>query len=112
MILSHRYLEYNLRQYSAVLLCRIWNKTEKILYQPDETVRLEARLEDETVWLTQAQMSELFQRERTVITKHINNMFKKVELDEKSKVHFLHLANSDKPVNFTVWMLSYQLVIG
>lgn len=73
---------------------------EIILYQPDETVRLEACREDETVWLTQAQKRELFQRERTVITKHINNMFKKVEFDEKSKVHFLLIANSDKPVKF------------
>ena len=46
---------------------------EIILYQPDEAVRLEVRLEDETVWLTQAQIAELFQRDRTVITKHINN---------------------------------------
>ena len=45
---------------------------EIILYQPDEAVRLEVRLEDETVWLTQAQIAELFQRDRTVITKHIN----------------------------------------
>jgi len=71
---------------------------EIILYQPDETVRLEVRLEDETVWLTQAQMVELFQRERTVITKHINNVFRENELEEKSNVHFLHIANSDKPV--------------
>ena len=47
---------------------------EIILYQPDEAVRLEVHLEDETVWLTQAQIAELFQRDRTVITKHINNV--------------------------------------
>lgn len=67
---------------------------EIILYQPDEAVRLEVRLEDETVWLTQAQIAELFQRDRTVITKHINNVFKEKELEEKSNVHFLHIANS------------------
>ena len=55
---------------------------EIILYQPDEAVRLEVRLEDETVWLTQAQIAELFQRDRTVITKHINNVFKEKELEE------------------------------
>ena len=71
---------------------------EIILYQPDEAVRLEVHLEDETVWLTQAQIAELFQRDRTVITKHINNVFKEKELEEKSNVHFLHIANSDKPV--------------
>ena len=61
-------------------------------------VKLEVRLDDDTVWLTQEQMGELFQRERTVITKHINNVFKENELVEKSNVHFLHIANSDKPV--------------
>ncbi|MCE8872356.1 DNA-binding protein, partial [Bacteroides fragilis] len=55
---------------------------EIILYQPDEAVRLEVRLEDETVWLTQAQIAELFQRDRTVITKHINNVFKEKELED------------------------------
>lgn len=73
---------------------------EIILYQPDEAVRLEVHLEDETVWLTQTQIAELFQRDRTVITKHINNVFKEKELEEKSNVHFLHIANSDKPVKF------------
>ena len=68
---------------------------EIILYQPDEAVRLEVRLEDETVWLTQAQIAELFQRDRTVITKHINNVFKEKELEEKSNVHFLHIAFSN-----------------
>lgn len=66
---------------------------EIILYQPDEAVRLEVRLEDETVWLTQAQIAELFQRDRTVITKHINNVFKEKELEEK-QCAFLHIANS------------------
>jgi hypothetical protein len=53
------------------------NKGEIIIYQAsDGTTNLEVRLEEETVWLTQAQMSELFQRERTVISKHIRNIFK------------------------------------
>ena len=73
---------------------------EIILYQPDETVRLEVRLEDDTVWLTQAQISLLFQRERSVISRHINNVFKEGECDKESNVHFLHIANSDKPVMY------------
>lgn len=73
---------------------------EIILYQPDETVKLEVRMEEETVWLTQTQIAELFERDRTVITKHINNVFKENELEEKSNVHFLHIANSDKPVKY------------
>ena len=68
------------------------------MYQPDGEMKIEVRMENETVWLTQAQMAELFQRERTVITRHINNVFKEKELDELSNVHFLHIANSDKPV--------------
>ena len=45
-------------------------------------------------------MSDLFQRDRSVITKHINNVFKENELQEKSNVHFFHIANSDKPVKY------------
>ena len=71
---------------------------EIVLYQPDETIRLEVWLENETVWLTQAQISQLFQRERSVISRHINNAFKEGECDQESNVHFLHIPNSDKPV--------------
>ena len=71
---------------------------EIILYQPDSTIKLEVRLENETVWLTQQQMSELFERDRSVITRHINNIFKEHELYEESNVHFLHIAHSDKPI--------------
>lgn len=71
---------------------------EIILYQPDNTLKLDVRVEDDTVWLTQMQMAELFMRDRTVITRHINNVFKEHELEENSNVHFLHFANSDKPV--------------
>ena len=86
------------------------SKSEIILYQPDNEVRLEVRLEDETVWLTQAQISELFQRDRTVITKHIANIFKEKELEEKSNVHFLHFANSDKPVK--IYSLDIIISVG
>ncbi len=83
---------------------------EIILYQPDETVKLEVRLENETVWLTQAQITELFQRERTVITKHINNVFKEKELEEESNVHFLHIPISDKPVK--IYSLDVIISVG
>lgn len=61
---------------------------------------LDVRLERETVWLTQAQMAELFGRERSVLTKHVNNVFKEGELEPKSNVQILHVASSDKPVTF------------
>lgn len=74
---------------------------EVVLYRsPDGTVELDVRLDGETVWLTQEQMGRLFGRERSVITKHIRNVFKEGELDEESNVHFLHIAGSDKPVGF------------
>lgn len=53
---------------------------EIILYQPDETVKLEVHMEDETVWLTQAQMVELFCSTKQNISLHINNIFKEKEL--------------------------------
>lgn len=74
---------------------------ELILYRsPDGTVQLDVRLNGDTVWLTQEQMGVLFGRERSVITKHVRNVFREGELDEKSNVHFLHIAGSDKPVGF------------
>ena len=56
--------------------------------------------ENDTVWLTQQQMAELFDKERSVITKHIGNIFKEKELDKDSNVQNLHIANSDRPVSF------------
>lgn len=73
--------------------------TEILIYQSDDgLIKIETHLKNETVWLTQAQMSELFQRERSVITKHVNNVFKEGELDEKSNVQILHISGSDRPV--------------
>ena len=62
---------------------------EIILYQPDETVRLEVRLEDDTVWLTQAQMAELFQTTRNNVTLHIGNIFKDLHLAVRSRLCLL-----------------------
>ena len=62
--------------------------------------RLEVRLEKDTVWLTQKNMADLFNIERSVITKHIGNIFKTNELNEKSNVQKMHIADSDKPVAF------------
>lgn len=76
-------------------------KSELVMYQTEDGItRIDVRMENETVWLTQAQMSELFQRERSVITKHIKNIFTEGELDKKCNVQNLHIANSDKPVAF------------
>ena len=69
-----------------------------VVYQPNETVRLDVRLENETVWLTQAQLCELFQRDVSVISRHIKNIFAEGELEKESNLHFLQIANSDRPV--------------
>ena len=59
-------------------------KGEIVLYQPNDNIRLEVRLQDETVWLTQQQMSELFNTTRNNITLHIGNIFKEGELEVNS----------------------------
>ena len=73
------------------------NRGEIILYQPDETVRLEVRLEDETVWLTQEQIAILFGTKRPAITKHLNNIYNSGELDKESTCSILeHMGNDGK----------------
>ena len=77
------------------------NNKELVLFtSTDGNVTVDVQLKSDTVWLTQKQISELFDKERSVVTKHINNIFKEQELDEKSNVQNLHIANSDKPVAF------------
>ena len=75
------------------------HKSEIVIYKTkDSKISLEVKLEKDTAWLTQQQLTKLFDRDRTVITKHINNIFKEKELDEKSNVQKMHIPNSDKPV--------------
>jgi len=76
------------------------NINELVIFETkDNTIKLEVPVENETVWLTQAQMIELFDRDQSVISRHINNAFKE-ELDKKSNMQKMHIANSDKPVAF------------
>ena len=74
------------------------SENQIVVYQPNETVRLDVRLENETVWLTQAQLCDLFQRDVSVISRHIKNIFAEGELEKESNLHFLQIANSDRPV--------------
>ena len=84
---------------------------EIVLYQPDETVSLEVRLVDETVWLTQAQMAELFQKDQSVIARHIGNIFREGELHEKSNMQILHNTLSKyKPTK--VYNLNVIISVG
>ena len=77
------------------------DKNEIVLFETeDRQITLQVPVEQETVWLTQAQMTELFGVDRTVITRHVNNVFKEKELDRESNVQILHVANSDRPVQY------------
>ena len=72
---------------------------EVLVYEAaDGSARVDVWLEQETVWLRQEQMSQLFGRERSVITKHLRNIFSEGELNQTSNVQNLHIAGSDKPV--------------
>ena len=73
---------------------------EIVVYQPDEITRLEVRLQDDTVWLTQAQMVELFERDQSVIARHIRNIFEEGELEKDSNMQILHNTLSKyKPIS-------------
>lgn len=72
------------------------NNSELILYQTvDGSTKIEVRLENETVWLTQSQIGELFQKSRVTITEHIGNIFKEGELQEDSVCRKFRLTAAD-----------------
>lgn len=73
-------------------------------------IELRADSKMETVWATQAQIAEIFDIERSVVTKHVNNIIKTGEISEKSNVQKMHTANSDKPVSF--YSLDIILSVG
>jgi len=73
-------------------------------------IEIEVNFSKDTVWLTQAQISYLFGVERSVITKHVGNVFKTKELNEKSNVQKMHFADSDKPVK--VYSLDTIISVG
>ena len=84
---------------------------EIVVYQPDEITRLEVMVENETVWLTQSQLSALFQKDQSVIARHIKNVFAEGELDENSNMQILHNTLSKyKPVR--VYSLDVIISVG
>jgi len=77
------------------------------------STKIETRLEDETVWLTQAQMAELFQKGRTTITEHIRNIFNEGELDENSVCRkFRHTASDGKNYESIFYNLDVIISVG
>lgn len=67
------------------------NSSIEIYRSPEGNIELNVKLENDTVWLTQSQMAELFGRDRTVISRHVNNCFKKVNSTQISHVQNLHI---------------------
>ncbi len=84
-------------------------ENEIVLYQPDETVRLEVRIENETVWLNQAQMAVLFGTKRQAITKHIKNIFECGELQKGATCSILELVRLEGSRNVTRQIEFYNL---
>ena len=89
------------------------NKGEIILYQPDNEVRLEVRLENETVWLSIEEMSQLFGRDISVIGKHIRNIFKEGELLKESVwAKFAYTASDSKTYQVDYYNLDVIISVG
>ena len=87
---------------------------EFLLYQTEDgRTRLEVRFKDETVWLTQAQLSDLFQRERSVITKHIRNIFEEGELVEQAVcANYARTAADGKTYQTVYYNLDVIISVG
>ena len=89
------------------------NSSIEIYRSPEGNIELNVKLENDTVWLTQSQMAELFGRDRTVISRHVNNCFKEGELD-KSLVcaKFAHTAEDGKTYNTMFYNLDAIISVG
>jgi len=86
-------------------------KGDILIYTNQEgNIKIDVRLQEETVWLTQEQMALLFNRDRSVITKHIGKIFSEGELDEKSNVQKMHISTSDKPIK--IYNLDVVISVG
>ncbi|MEJ0036742.1 MAG: hypothetical protein WDO68_11740 [Gammaproteobacteria bacterium] len=82
-----------------------------VLYESDGVgVRLEVHLEKDTVWLTQAQMAELFQRDQSVVSRHMKNVFEEGELDEATNMQKMHTTPSGRPTVLYSPMWSFPSV--
>lgn len=89
------------------------NQGEIILYQPDKEVKLEVRLENETVWLSIDEMSQLFGRDISVIGKHIRNIFKEGELVKNSVwAKFAYTASDEKVYQVDYYNLDVIISVG
>ena len=89
------------------------NKNEIVLYHPNDSIRLEVRMADETVWLTQTQIAQLFGVQRPAITKHLRNIFRSGELEKESVSSILeHTAADGKQYHTQFYNLDAILSVG
>ena len=88
-----------------------FQKGKIVIYKSQKNeIEVRVRLKKENIWLRQEEIAQLYGKERSVVTKHINNIFKDKEVDKKSNVQKLHIVESDKPVNF--YSLDVILAVG
>ena len=90
------------------------NTDEIVMYQPDETIRLEVRVENETVWLTQAQLVTLFQSSKANISEHITNIYEQGELKEEATIRKIRTVQKDgkRLVNRTITYYNLDTIIS
>src|SRR3989338_6983397 len=90
---------------------KILKENKMVIYQAKSgAIELRGDFAKDTIWATQAQIADIFEIERSVVTKHIRNVVEIKEINEKSNVQKMHIANSDKPVSF--YSLDVILAVG
>ena len=82
-----------------------------VIYKNGE-IELKVPVDNETIWLTQKQIVNLFDKDQSVISRHIKKIFEDDEVDEKSNMQKMHIANSDKPVAFSKMELVSLEILG
>jgi len=87
-------------------------KDEIVLYQPNETIQLEVHLKDETVWLTQQQIADLFGVKQPAISKHIANIYKSGELDEEGTYSILEYMGHDGKQLYTTKAYNLDMILS
>lgn len=89
-----------------------YSNNEIIIYQPDSTIKLEVRFEDETVWLTQQQIADLFGTKRPAITKHLANIYKTGELEENNTCSILEHMGNDGNQRYTTKYYNLDAILS
>ncbi len=90
-----------------------WSEGAVVLYQPNDDIKIDVRVENETVWLTQEQMCTLFGVNRNTISHHIGNVFSEKELEKNSVCqYFRHTANDGKTYSVQIYNLDVIISVG